>query len=434
MISDEPRQVRVDLGVWKAGAIVDVSVSPTTTAEELIDELTRFVGLPRRTQQSELIGFSLVDADGASPIDRAQNLASLAIGSAGMALEADREWLPVKEYVSGVTHDVGVQIQATIDAEVERWLDQGKTLAMGAVAEARNEIRDRVTRRIADLTPTRGGTFGTHFRVHRALRRLAPTQAGVEYHDAIRGGLDRAARMAGGVRTVLAKLAAGFGEAGAGGVAMTAATVVLAATGALVVADQLLSGEDGAEGQDGASWLTASGSPTAGTGENGDLFLDEANGEVWVRTDDVWTKRLSLKGETGDKGAKGDEGGKGKDGASWIVGAVEPLNTDGRDGDFYFNRCEGVIYERDGGIWAPLVDVAGTAGPVAPDALPADGCTEQVEKGDTLWVVVERHCEHLNSNREKARAVAETWVANLDVIGGDPNQIDADQALLIRCG
>jgi hypothetical protein len=153
-----------------------------------------------------------------------------------------------------------------------------------------------------------------------------------------------------------------------------------------------------------------------------------------VRTDDVWTRRLSLTGETGDKGETGDEGGTGKDGASWIVGAAAPLNTDGRDGDFYFNRCEGVIYERDGGIWTPLVDVAGTAGPVAPDALLADGCTEQVEKGDTLWVVVERHCEQLNSNREKARAVAETWVANLDVIGGDPNQIDADLALLIRCG
>ena len=426
MISDEPRQVRVDLGVWKAGAVVDVSISPTTTAEELIDELTRFVGLPRSTQQRELIGFSLVGADGAPTIDRGQNLASLAIGSVGMALEADREWLPVKEYVSGVSGDVGVQIQAAIDAEVERWLDQGKELAMGAVAEARNEIRDRVTQRIADLTPGRGGTFGTHFRVHRALRRLAPTQAGVEYHDAIRGGLSRAARAAGGVRTVLAKLAAGFGEAGAGGVAMTAATVVLAATGALVAADQFLSGEDGA---DGASWLTASGGPEESIGVNGDLFLDEANGEVYVRTDDAWTKRLSLKGAKGDQGDQGDEG---EGGASWIVGVAEPLSTDGRNGDFYFDRCGGVIYKRDGGSWTPLVDVAGS--PVAPDALAADGCTEHVEKGDTLWVVVERHCEHLTSNREKARAVAETWVANLDVIGGDPNQIDADQALLIRCG
>jgi hypothetical protein len=64
--------------------------------------------------------------------------------------------------------------------------------------------------------------------------------------------------------------------------------------------------------------------------------------------------------------------------------------------------------------------------------MPPAGCTRPVEAGDNLWAIVERECRP-TSNRATARAVSESWLASLDVIGGDPDQIDASQPLLIRC-
>jgi hypothetical protein len=53
-------------------------------------------------------------------------------------------------------------------------------------------------------------------------------------------------------------------------------------------------GEDGEDGADGSKWLTGSGSPSAGTGANGDVYLDEDTGAVWTKANGTWSLTSTL--------------------------------------------------------------------------------------------------------------------------------------------
>ena len=62
---------------------------------------------------------------------------------------------------------------------------------------------------------------------------------------------------------------------------------------------------------------------------------------------------------------------------------------------------------------------------------------EIVAPGQSLWAVVSRRCRDDSggrlTNQEIARAVAQTWVANLDIVGPSADSIDTSQPLVLRC-
>lgn len=79
----------------------------------------------------------------------------------------------------------------------------------------------------------------------------------------------------------------------------------------------------------------------------------------------------------------------------------------------------------------------GLPGPEGPAPTVADTTTTvlatvTVAAGDTLWKIAVRVCGPAPI-RETIREVLAIWVANLDVIGSDPNAIDMGQVLVVPC-
>jgi nucleoid-associated protein YgaU len=56
-----------------------------------------------------------------------------------------------------------------------------------------------------------------------------------------------------------------------------------------------------------------------------------------------------------------------------------------------------------------------------------------VQSGDTLWKVARDECGGDAPARELVRRVLSLWVVNLELVGSDPNSIDAGQELEVVC-
>jgi hypothetical protein len=65
-------------------------------------------------------------------------------------------------------------------------------------------------------------------------------------------------------------------------------------------------GPAGSSGANGATWYTGTGAPSAGTGTNGDLYLNTSNGDVYKKTAGAWGSPIeNLTGPTGAAGSSG---------------------------------------------------------------------------------------------------------------------------------
>ena len=82
-------------------------------------------------------------------------------------------------------------------------------------------------------------------------------------------------------------------------------------------------GANGADGLDGATILTGSGVPSSGVGNDGDLYLDTATGDLYQKSGGSWSVVANL---TGPTGATGDTGATGP------TGPTGPAGADGADG------------------------------------------------------------------------------------------------------
>ncbi len=72
-------------------------------------------------------------------------------------------------------------------------------------------------------------------------------------------------------------------------------------------------GEQGEKGETGNGWLYGSGAPAPSLGRNGDLYLDYASWEVYIKDNGTWTDRGSIKGDTQSgpqSGGSSDDEGK----------------------------------------------------------------------------------------------------------------------------
>ncbi|MGC8750737.1 MAG: hypothetical protein ACP5P5_07825, partial [Hydrotalea sp.] len=118
-------------------------------------------------------------------------------------------------------------------------------------------------------------------------------------------------------------------------------------------------GATGPTGQTGASALSGTGVPNNSLGNNGDTYIDNSTGIIYTKSGGVWTSTgNSLMGVTGATGAAG---------FSALSGSGTPANTLGNNGDTYIDNITGIIYVKSGGAWISsgksLMGATGVTGP-----------------------------------------------------------------------
>lgn len=131
-------------------------------------------------------------------------------------------------------------------------------------------------------------------------------------------------------------------------------------------------GVTGSAGANGNSVLNGSGTPSAGTGSNGDFYINTAANTIYgPKAGGAWGSATSLVGPTGATGAAGSAGAtgpagangtNGTNGSTWYSGAGAPSTTH-TNGDFYLNTSNGDVYKQVSGAWgSPIENLTGPAG------------------------------------------------------------------------
>jgi hypothetical protein len=87
-------------------------------------------------------------------------------------------------------------------------------------------------------------------------------------------------------------------------------------------------GASGSNGVDGKTILSGSGTPSSGTGVNGDFYIDTANNLIFgPKSAGAWGSGTSIVGPTGATGATGATGPQGATGSTGAAGATGATGT-----------------------------------------------------------------------------------------------------------
>jgi hypothetical protein len=133
-------------------------------------------------------------------------------------------------------------------------------------------------------------------------------------------------------------------------------------------------GADGADGADGRTWRNGSGLPDDVVGVDGDYYLRTLDGDVYQRSGGTYSVVGNIKGPQGDQGIQGDTGATGAAGITWRTGSGVPSNGTGQDGDLYLDTATGDVYKRVSGAYGVIVNIQGADGADGSDGAPgADG-------------------------------------------------------------
>ena len=123
-------------------------------------------------------------------------------------------------------------------------------------------------------------------------------------------------------------------------------------------------GTNGTNGLNGATIRSGSGAPAGGLGAVGDYYLNTANGNFHEKTGaSTWTLRVNL---TGPQGPVGSVGATGPAGSRIYVDSGVPSNSGGANGDIYIDDTNGDLYEKDAGVWYYEGNIRGPQGVQGP--------------------------------------------------------------------
>ena len=111
----------------------------------------------------------------------------------------------------------------------------------------------------------------------------------------------------------------------------------------------------------GASILDGTTVPSNSTGENGDLYINTTNGDLYKKESDVWVFKMNILGPKGDTGADGVAGADGADGSKWYSGSIVP-DTIGVNGDYYLHTTTGNVYHKANDAWTVDCNIKGPKG------------------------------------------------------------------------
>ena len=104
-------------------------------------------------------------------------------------------------------------------------------------------------------------------------------------------------------------------------------------------------GTAGTNGTNGSTWFSGSGAPAAGTGVNGDFYLNTTSSEISKKTAGAWAVVLTL--------SSGGGGG----GTTWILATTNPVDTDGVNGNLHLNTATGAIRQKAAGTWNTVATI-----------------------------------------------------------------------------
>lgn len=121
-------------------------------------------------------------------------------------------------------------------------------------------------------------------------------------------------------------------------------------------------GPAGAAGTPGSVWRDGAGAPSNGLGVNGDYYLNDTNGDVYLKASGTYSIVANIKGPTGATGAAGANGSNGTNGSVWRDGAGAPSNSLGVNGDYYLNDTNGDVYLKAAGVYTIVANILGPTG------------------------------------------------------------------------
>ncbi len=107
-------------------------------------------------------------------------------------------------------------------------------------------------------------------------------------------------------------------------------------------------GASGSNGVDGKTILSGSGTPSSGTGVNGDFYIDTTNNLIFgPKSAGSWGSGTSIVGPTGATGATGPQGATGATGPQGATGATGPQGATGATGPQGATGATGTILADD---------------------------------------------------------------------------------------
>lgn len=120
-------------------------------------------------------------------------------------------------------------------------------------------------------------------------------------------------------------------------------------------------GATGADGAHGSVWYNDSGVPDVGLGLDDDYYLDVDTEDVYFKSSGAWTLITNIKGDTGASGTA----------TVWHDGTGAPSSGLGSDGDYYLDDATGDVYLKAAGAWSIVTNLAGTSGGAVPTTIAA---------------------------------------------------------------
>lgn len=143
-------------------------------------------------------------------------------------------------------------------------------------------------------------------------------------------------------------------------------------------------GPTGPQGAPGSVWRNGNGVPLNSLGANGDYYLDDVTGNVYLRNAGTYSivanilGPVGLTGPTGSTGLTGPAGGIGPTGPAgtpanvWRDGTGAPADSLGANGDYYLDDASGNVYLKTSGTYAIVSNIKGAqgvAGPTGPQGI-----------------------------------------------------------------
>ncbi len=140
-------------------------------------------------------------------------------------------------------------------------------------------------------------------------------------------------------------------------------------------------GEPGVDGANGISFLSGQGTPSSSLGSVDDLYLNTLTYDLYKKSSTGWSSIGNIKGAQGEQGEQGIQGGQGEqgaDGATILSGALDPISSDGKDGDIYINTMSQDLFQKVNGTWTQITNIRGETG--------ATGITPHIGDNGNWWV------------------------------------------------
>jgi len=183
-------------------------------------------------------------------------------------------------------------------------------------------------------------------------------------------------------------------------------------------------GSTGPAGTPGSVWYAGSGAPSAGTGVNGDWYLNTANGDAYQKVSGTWTLQVDLQipgptGPTGPTGSTGATGSAGAPGSVWYQGAGAPASGTGIVGDWYLNTTTGDVYQKTGAsTWTLQGNIKGPTGSTGSTGAPG-AAGSQILSGSgapagATGAVGDWYIDTATGQTYK-KTGASTWTVQLDI-------------------